>query len=239
MPFNVLFCRRKLGFLCLQGCLLLSAHAAAMAQAAGLLYDPEPPVDSAYVRVLLATDLGRASVQVDGKGRGITLTSQQTSDYMVLPAGSHQISLLPVDKKTNTLTTRLEVVRGRAMTVAFVSNQASVAPILFEDKTSTNRLKAMLNVYQLAAKQQAFDILTGDGATKVFSALAYGTSAGLQVNPISVELMATKPGEKVALVKASVVMAQGDAYSVFFLLGKDGKPISSVVQNKIERYTGK
>ena len=221
------------------GLLLLSMSSVSIAQATGLLYDPEPPADSAYVRVLSVTNLPKASVLVDGKIRGQALAPQQASDYMVLPAGSHQISLVSEGKKASTISTQLEVVRGRAMTVAFVSDQPSAAPIIFEDKTSSNKLKAMLSVYQLAVKPQTVDILTSDGATKVFSGLAYGNAGGIQVNPISVELLATPSGEKSPLAKAHVTMTQGTAYSVFLLPGKNGKPLASVVQNKIERYTGK
>lgn len=219
--------------------LVFCSMTCAMAQPTGLLYDPEPPADSAYVRVLMAADLGKSMVLVDGKARGVALGINQVSDYMVLPAGHHQIELVAEGKKANSLKTLLEVVRGRAMTVAFVSSQPAVAPILFEDKTSSNKLKAMLSVYQLARKGTMVDVLTGDGATKVFSALGYGTSGGLQVNPIGVELIATKSGEKSPLAKASVTMTQGAAYSVFLLPAKDGNTTSVVVQNKIERYTGK
>lgn len=224
---------------CMSALVMLGVSIGVVAQPTGLLYDPEPPADSAYVRVLLAADLSKATVMVDGKVRGSPLVTHQTSDYMVLPAGLHQLSLVSEGKKAVTLSTQLEVVRGRAMTVAFVSSQASVAPILFEDKTSSNKLKAMLSVYQLAVKPQAVDILTGDGATKVFSGLAYGTSGGIQVNPISVDLLATPSGDKSPVAKAHVAMTQGTAYSVFLLPSKSGKPFTSVIQNKIERYTGK
>jgi hypothetical protein len=223
----------------MSGFVMVSVATSAIAQPTGLLYDPEPPSDSAYVRVLLATDLNKVSVMVNGKVRGQALANHQASDYMVLPAGLHQIALVSEGKKLATVSTQLEVVRGRAMTIAFVSNQPSVAPIFFEDKTSSNKLKAMLSVYQLAVNPKTVDILTAEGATKVFAGLAYGTSGGIQVNPISVELVATPSGEKTPMTKTHVTMTQGTAYSVFLLPDKNGKPFASVVQNKIERYTGK
>ena len=232
-------CTRAVARCFMGGLVMATVATSAIAQPTGLLYDPEPPADSAYVRVLLATDLNKVSVMVNGKVRGPALTNHQASDYMVLPAGLHQIALVSEGKKSATISTQLEVVRGRAMTVAFVSNQPSVAPILFEDKTSSNKLKAMLSVYQLAVSSKTVDILTGDGATKVFAGLAYGTSGGIQVNPISVELVATQSGEKTPIAKTNLTMGQGTAYSVFLLPGKNGKPFASVVQNRIERYTGK
>jgi hypothetical protein len=218
---------------------MYSLSIGAMAQSSGLLYDPEPPEDSAYVRVLSAADLDKVSVMINGKVHGQPLANHQAGDYMVLPVGSHQIAVVPEGKKSATLSTKLDVVRGHAMTVAFVSNQPSVAPILFEDKSGSNKLKAMLSVYQLAVKPQTVDILTADGATKVFTGLAFGASGGIQVNPISVGLIAMPSGEKTPIAKTNITMGQGTAYSVFLLPGKNGKPVLSVVQNKIERYSGK
>lgn len=214
--------------------LISFATLSAQAQPTGLLYDPEPPVDSGYVRVMLATDMAKVSVVVDGKPRVPSLSTQQTSDYMVMVAGKHQIELMAAGKTL--ATTALDVARGTAVTVAFTS---ATAPVVFIDKTSTNKLKAMLNVYQLASKTDPLDVLTGDGATKVFSGLPYGKSDALQVNPISVELMAALSGGKTPLTRASLTMTQGGAYSVFLLSTKKDKVTAVVVQNKIERYTGK
>jgi alginate O-acetyltransferase complex protein AlgF len=232
-------CTRAMARCIMRGLVMVIMTTSAMAQPTGLLYDPEPPADSAYVRVLLISDVNKVSVMVNGKVRGPALTNHQVSDYMVLPVGLNQIALVSEGNKSATVSTQLDVARGRAMTIAFVSNQSSAAPIFFEDKTSSNKLKAMLSVYQLVSKPKTVDILTGDGATKVFADLAYGTSGGIQVNPISVELVATPSGEKTPIAKTNVTMGQGSAYSVFLLPGKNGKPSVSVVQNKIERYTGK
>ena len=63
------------------------------AQPAGLLYDPEPPVDSAYVRIVLASPTGVVDVLVDGRVRIQKLATGQASEYLVLAAGKHTIAL--------------------------------------------------------------------------------------------------------------------------------------------------
>ena len=62
------------------GSLLITFGFSVMAQPAGLLYDPEPPVDSAYVRVLLASPEGVVDVLVDGRSRIRKLASGEASE---------------------------------------------------------------------------------------------------------------------------------------------------------------
>jgi len=209
------------------------------AQSAGLLYDPEPPAASAYVRILLASRDAAVDIVVDGQLRIRKLGSGEASDYMVLSSGKHSIAVHPAGKPAAQLTTALEVVRGRAMTVAFTTLRANATPIVFEDKANSNKLKALLAVYHLDATAGALDVLTADGSTKVFSGLAYGASSSILVNPISIELMAAKSGDKASQATVSLAMAQGGTYSVLLLPGDGGKLLARALQNKIERYTGK
>jgi alginate O-acetyltransferase complex protein AlgF len=219
--------------------MLFFLNSLVMAQPAGLLYDPEPPVDSAYVRVVLAAREGSVDVMVDGRMRVQKLGSGEASEYMVLPAGKHTIALHPTGKSAAHFSTAFEVVKGRAMTLAFTTLKPGTVPVMFEDKANSNKLKALLAVYNLDAKAGLLDVLTADGNTKVFSSVAYGTSASLSVNPISIDLIAVKIGDKVPQTRASLVMTQGGAYSILLLPGDGGKLLSNAVQNKIERYTGK
>lgn len=225
----------RLAFAALLFCQNLSAGA----QSTGLLYDPEPPTDSAYVRVILASREGAVDVLVDGRSRIHKLGVGEASDYMVLAAGKHTFALHPAGKPTAYLSMTLDVVRGRAMTLAFMALRADAAPVVFEDKANSNKLKALLAVYHLDAKRGPLDVLTADGSTKVFSGVASGTSTAIQVNPISIELIAAKAGNKVPQARTSLAMTQGGTYSVLLLSDEDGKLDARTTQNKIERYTGK
>jgi alginate O-acetyltransferase complex protein AlgF len=229
------FCK----FFYLTGVLLLTACCSVQAQQAGLLYDPEPPIDSAYVRVIIANRGGPFDVFVDGKKRVQKLVSGEASEFMVLSAGAHSVALHPEGKTAAQLMTKIDVTKGRALTVAFTSMKANTSPLLFEDKTNSNKLKALLAVYHLDAQAGPLDILTADGSTKVFTGVSYGDPASIQVNPINVDLMATKTGDKLQRARASVAMTQGSTYSIFLMTGVNGKMIAKVGLNKIERYTGK
>lgn len=221
------------------GALLVFLNSFVLAQPAGLLYDPEPPVDSAYVRVVLASREGVVDVMVDGRLRIQKLASGDASEYMVLAAGKHTIAVHATGKSTAYFSTVFDVVRGRAITLAFTTLRADTVPVVFEDKANSNKLKALLAVYNLDTKSGGLDVLTADGNTKVFSSVAYGASAALPVNPISIDLIAVKIGDKVPLTRTSLVMTQGSTYSILLLPGDGGKLIARAGQNKIERYTGK
>ena len=221
------------------GSILVLLNFFVTAQPVGLLYDPEPPVDSAYVRVVLASREGVVDVMVDGRARIQKLVWGEASEYMVLTAGKHTIAIHAAGKSTVYLSTAFDVVKGQSMTLTFKSLRADTVPVVFGDKTNSNKLKALLAVYNLDAKIGVLDILTVDGNTKVFSGVAYGEAAFIPVNPISIELIAVKTSDLVPLIRVSFAMTQGGTYSILLLSGDDGKLIARPVRNKIERYTGK
>ena len=217
---------------------LACAFHPAHAQTNGALYDPQPPADSAYVRVIVVSADGPVDVQLDGKPRLHGLAGAAPSDYMVVKAGAHKLSLQLAGKPT-AVDVNLEVVAGRSMTIALPALRADSKPQFFEDKANANKLKAVLTFYHLAPKAGPVDMLTADGSTKVFSAVAPGALASLSVNPIAVELQATRPGDKAGLAKASLTMAQGQTYSLLLLPGDGDKLVLKAGINTLERYTGK
>jgi alginate O-acetyltransferase complex protein AlgF len=209
------------------------------AQSGGRLYDPEPPVDSGYLRVVIATPTPAQDVWIDGQARIQKLPGQVLSEYMVLVEGKHTLSLQPAGAASPKLTFPLEITRGKSVTLAFSSLRPDTVPVALEDKGNTNKLKVMLTAYHLAPKVGALDVMTADGSAKVFSNLAFAQSASLQVNPISVNLIASPAGGNGALAKFPLEMAQGGTYSVLFTADAKGKLSAQTVLNKTERFTGK
>lgn len=212
---------------------------AAVAEPTGLLYDPEPPADSAYVRLVHASREGPVDVSVDGRMRISKLARGQASHYLVLPAGKHLFTIRAAVESNNYLSTEIDVIKGRAMTVALTALRPEAKPLLFEDRPNANRLKAVLSVYHLNSNLGSVDVLTADGNTLVFSGLRTGASAAISVNPIEVALIATKAGERAPLARTSVAMTQGGTYSILLLAGVDGKMAAHGILNKVERYPGK
>lgn len=210
----------------------------ASAQTTPALYDPQPPADSGYVRVLLGGTQGAVEIHVDGKSRLANLALGEPSDYMVLSAGKHQLTIKGKGKLPS-IDVPLDVVAGRALTVALTTLQPNSKPLLFEDKSNANRLKAILAVYHLDGTGGQFDVLSADGNTKVFSKIAASTSASLAVNPLTIDLITTKVDDKTALATASLAMAQGASYSIVLLSAEGGRVSMKSYANKVERYTGK
>ena len=207
------------------------------AQGANGLYDPQPPANSAYVRFLLLPALGHAGwqLEVDGKVRVSTLNTGEPSVYLILSAGTHQIGLRSPSGKQHPLPT-IDALPGRATTM--VLGALDSKPLVFDDKTSSNKLKAQLSIYHLG-KEAPFDVLTADGQTKVFSHLAPSSMNSIAVNPVQVELIAAAVGDKTSLAKVSLNLTQGASYGLFLMPDAQGKLQFKATINQVERYSGK
>lgn len=203
------------------------------AQMTGRLYDPMPPDNSAYLRVLDAAPGQPVSVLIDGKIHVKSLPARTVSDYLVLPSGKHQIQVQTSGKSQGVV--EIDLAKKKAYTVVFP--KAKRPAWIFTDRTSTNKLKSMLAVYNVAPSMGPVDVKTADGKTKVFTALEAGKPAILEVNPISVNLAVFGGGASTPGGTASLNMQRGSAYSLFLLPAADGFEILSV-QNHRERYTG-
>lgn len=209
------------------------------AQNTGLLYDPEPPADSGYVRIFTPIgDIPEVSVSIDSRLRLPQIKSAHVSDYLVVKAGKHTLSLQSLSKsKPAEINLPFSVNQGEAITVALKSYQPKEDPIFFVDKKGSNKLKSMLSVYQLGHKTEQLDILSSNGKTKVFSNMAYGSVTALQVNPIKIDLMVSKSNDTKSLSDIHLEMTQGSAYSVF-IIPDTGKIIKTqVIENKIEKFS--
>lgn len=206
----------------------------------GGLYDPEPPPDSAYLRIVVVGTKAALDVSVDGKKRGIQIQDGVVSDYLILPHGQRTITLASVGGGASANSFSLEVPKGKAITLAYDGFKTDTKPRVFEDKSNTNKLKSQLSAYNLDPKAGALDVTTADGATRVFTNLSFGASNSIQVNPISVDLTAMKSGEaaKLLATPASLSMTQGASYSVFFVPDGKGGTSARTIQNKTERYSG-
>lgn len=213
-------------------CLLMNS-----AYAEGLLYDPEPPADSAYVRVMVVAASEALTVQVDGKPHGAHLERGAPSDYMVIPAGKHAITLSAVGHHEAQYAATLDIIAGRAMTVTFSAMDAKAPHLLFEDHANANKLKAVLAVYPLAPRAAALDLRSADGKVSVFNGLTPGVMRTITVNPVKITLAVFQKAH--SLTTLSLDMAPGGTYSIMLLPAPHDGVRAHVVQNKVERYTGK
>ena len=193
-----------------------------------------PPENSAYLRIVQAGTGKPVDVLLDGALRLRQLPSRTPSAYLVVPAGQHVVQLQSGGVKGPRIT--LDASSRGAYTLAFPSAKANVEGVVFVDRTSTNRLKAMLAVYHLAPAAGTIDVTTADGKTTVFDDVKPSAPAILEVNPIKVKLAIASQSK--AEAASSLNMLSGSAYSIF-LFPSASKAISTLtIENKRERYTG-
>lgn len=231
-------------------CLSLAMHGSSSAQSTGVLYEPEPPADAAYVRIIHLNPNEKIDVLVDGKIRQSGLKQGQFGDYLILRSGPHEVQLQTHQTSKKITTTRLEVRAAQVLTLAFVDMQKQATPNIFDDKTDLNRMKARLTVYHLADKLGPVNISTADGKTNVFRALAPSSSHTLAVNPIKVELLACPSASQPAgtgdcsspalqQARAALVLERGDNYSLLLTVDANSGLQARVTKNTLESRTAK
>jgi alginate O-acetyltransferase complex protein AlgF len=171
-------------------CLLLGL---ALAQDTGL-YDPAPPADSAFVRVI------NVPVATLG-GKAVTALKGAASAYVVIPQGEFAAKL-------GTTTSKLKVEAGKFYSVVNIGSKAT----LLTDQAAENRAKALLTIYNLS-KSATVDLKTADGKTAVVAGVKTGESGSRAVNGITVDLAAFTGPKALGTLKG-VKLERGNAYAL-------------------------
>jgi alginate O-acetyltransferase complex protein AlgF len=196
------------------------------------LYDPQPPANSAYVRIIWGAAASAFDVSVDNKKRLSAVPPATPSDYMILPAGKHDITVqvgssvhkIPVDAESS-----------RSITILLTEDGKKTKATTIEDKINSNKLKAIISAYHLGGVPPV-DVSTADGKTRIFSGMATGSSASLVVNPISLAYMLSQAGSKESIASANLEMKSGEVYSIVIFQDKTGRSQTKAFTNTVERY---
>lgn len=165
---------------------------ASLAQAQ--LYDPAPPANSAFVRVLNAT-----SATLGGKT--VAAEKGAASPYVVIPQGDFAA-------KVGTISNKLTVEAGNFYSVVTIGGKLT----LLTDQLSENRAKALLTIYNLT-KASSVDLKTADGKTAVVSGVKSGESGTRAVNGLTVDLSAFDGTKALGTLKG-VKLERGSAYAL-------------------------
>jgi alginate O-acetyltransferase complex protein AlgF len=162
------------------------------------LYDPEPPANSAFVRVINAGS-GGLKAGIDAVSYG-SVGGFDASAYRVIPQGAHKLSAGGASKDVNVLAKRFYSV---------VVNGSDVQ--VLEDPANPGQTKAGLAIYNLS-KIASVALKTDDGKTTVVASVAPGTVKSQPVNAIKVALAAFNGSSKIAGFPA-VQLERGSTYS--------------------------
>jgi alginate O-acetyltransferase complex protein AlgF len=162
------------------------------------LYDPEPPANSAFVRVINA-GTGEVKAGIDAVAYG-AVSGQNASAYRVIPQGAHKLAAGAANKEVSVLAKRFYsvIVNGSDVTV-------------LEDPANPGQTKAGLAIYNLS-KISSVALKTDDGKTTVVDGVAPGTVKSQAVNAIKVGLAAFNGSSKIASFPA-VQLERGSTYS--------------------------
>ncbi|SMB80546.1 alginate O-acetyltransferase AlgF [Deinococcus hopiensis] len=158
------------------------------------LYDPAPPANSAFVRVINAPagTLG---------GKAVTADKGTASVYVVVPQGEF-------DAKVGAAAGKLKVEAGKFYSVVPSGNRL----VLLTDPAMESRAKALLVIYNLS-KAASVDLKTADGKTTVVKGVKAGDSGNRAVNGVTVDLAAFA-GDKALGTLKGVKLERGNTYAV-------------------------
>lgn len=163
------------------------------------LYEPSPPADSAFVRVLNAPAASIGPKRVAAPAGG-------ASAYVVAPQGE-------VTVQAGGRTQKFSVQAGRFYSVAVRGDRLA----LLVDPPAENRAKALLVLYNLGGAA-GLALKTADGKTAVIEGVKSGASGSRAVNGVTVDL-AVFAGPKKLGTLPGVKLERGRAYAVVVTSG--------------------
>lgn len=166
------------------------------------LYDPAPPADSAFVRLINGTN-SEATATLGTKK--LTAKAANTSAYLVFTQGMPKLTF-------GKLTQDVHLDAGKFYTLALTGTSANPKVTVLEDAENTNRTRALINVYNLSTIAKV-DLKTGDGKTAVIEGVTPGSSKSRAVNGIKVALSVYNGGKVMQAFKETQ-LERGAAYAV-------------------------
>ncbi|MGH8517748.1 MAG: alginate O-acetyltransferase AlgF, partial [Panacagrimonas sp.] len=174
----------------------------------GGLYGPTAPPGSAFIRVFNASDTDDLETRV-GNETISDVGAWKASDFVFLPAGTHQLSGGGASKSVSLSAERYYTAVVGGGTVRLLDN----------DNTGS-KLKALVILYNLTGNA-GLSLRTQDGGTVVIPDVASDASGKREVNPAKVQLAVYKGDQKLGDVPP-VSFARGQAFSLFVV--GDGSP---------------
>lgn len=164
--------------------LALGFTAAEAAGADDALYDPAPPPNSAFVRVIDAR--GEGNLQVTVGDAAVTVPASGVSPYVVVPQGEQDVAL-------STQSGKVTLAAGKYYTIALYVG-GSTEPKLIEDEILTNPAKSGIYVYNFS-DAPTVKLYAPKPKVAVVDNLKPGVSAFKSVNAVTVDL-ALMEGDK-------------------------------------------
>jgi hypothetical protein len=152
--------------------------------------------------------------KIPGVGYGVV------SDYLTVPAGTYAVAMRGAGAAESTppvLTTQVNVVAGRAYTVAGVGRHADLGlRVINDDITPPDNGKAKVRVVQASIKAPILDVSVASGATIATGAAFASTTDYREVNQGKWTVTLKQAGGTAAST-VQCMLASGNVYSLFVL----------------------
>lgn len=151
------------------------------------LYDPTPPADSAFVRIINAT--GATADATIGGASYSGITAPGISAYRIIPQGEQEVKIGDFSKK-------LTIEAGKYYSLALTEKDGAKDLATLEDAVIKNPAKAMIYFYNLsdaptgalrAVKQNA----------DVVADVKSGASGSREVNALTIDVAVTAEGKEI------------------------------------------
>lgn len=198
---------------------------AAAAWADAGLYDAPIPPNSAFVRMIDASDSSEPVASVNGTE--VSIPASGLSPYIVVPAGKQTIAFsgtsAELDLKSTSLST---VVLGAG---------SGTAPQTFTDAAVTSPARAGLYFYNLSSETVSLTATIKGKSAPIFKDVAPGKAEFREVNAFDVSLAVTKDGQAIKALETPVSLKRKGGVSVIYFGVKQGVPSLIAEENAVQR----
>jgi alginate O-acetyltransferase complex protein AlgF len=193
------------------------------------LYDPAPPADSAFLRVIKAADTNQANGGMVAVGNAVftNMGSPDITSYRVVKQGNYNVTV--GERKIDSL----KVEAGKYYTVGIVdSADKNLEAIVFEDAMIEKPSKAYVYFYNLTQDNKA-SLHAPEHNTDIVAEIEPLKSQHKEVNAITLDL-ATKVGKDTINTYPGVQLKRRSGLSVA-LIGSRGNAQSVLRDNEVIR----
>ncbi len=192
------------------------------------LYDPAPPANAAFVRVINATNNDTLKVTVSGIAYD-KVAKGSAAAYQVVKEGEVKPSVVAAGKTVEA--TAVKVDAGKYYTFAVTGEGSVIAVKEIEDALMANPAKSYVYFYNMSDAAAAS--LTAPVQKADVVKASAGTAGSRDVNPLTLDLAVMADGKEVkAFPKVSLQRRAGVS---FILSGKAGALNAVMLNNEVKR----